>query len=160
MMVKCLFRGCFQNVLSATVSVKPPATNTPKPSKKKVLACECQGSRSIMFLMTHGFEFNEELRAPLFRDLGDKNVMLMRNHGCLICSPSVGQAFVLHHFLELACQGQLAAMTGGAEINIPDEEVLDFAVSQLGKIPTEKALAKDWPACLRMAERVAPGFDN
>ena len=108
----------------------------------------------------HGFEFNEELRAPLFRDLGDKNVMLMRNHGCLICSTSVGHAFVLHHFLELACQGQLAAMTGGAEINIPDEKVLDFAVSQLGDLNPEKALAKDWPACLRLAERVAPGFDS
>ncbi|MBT3915387.1 MAG: hypothetical protein HN731_19950 [Rhodospirillaceae bacterium] len=108
----------------------------------------------------HGFEFNIELRAPLFRDLGDKNVMLMRNHGCLICATSVAHAFQLHHFLELACQGQLAAMTGGAEITLPDEDVLEFAAGQLSNLDPEKALAKDWPACLRKVQRDAPGFDS
>jgi ribulose-5-phosphate 4-epimerase/fuculose-1-phosphate aldolase len=116
--------------------------------------------KKIAYHDFHGFEFNEELREPLFRDLGDKNVMLMRNHGCLICTASVGHAFVLHHFLELACQGQLAAMTGGAEITLPDEDVLEFAVGQLGNLDPERALAKDWPACLRKAQLVAPGFDS
>lgn len=108
----------------------------------------------------HGFEFNLELREPLLRDLGDHKVMLLRNHGCLICTPSVGQAFVYHHFLELACQGQLAAMTGGAEITLPEESVLDFAVSQLDALDPDRALAKDWPACLRLASQVAAGFDS
>ncbi len=51
-------------------------------------------------------------------------------------------------------------MTGGAEITLPDEDVLEFAVGQLGNLDPERALAKDWPACLRKAQLVAPGFDS
>ncbi len=93
--------------------------------------------------------------------MGDKNIVLMNNHGALVCGPSVGAAFVSHHFLDLACQGQLAAMTGGAELIRPDPEKLEYALAQIKKrqaeLPPED---KDWAACLRMAHRVAPGFDT
>ena len=109
----------------------------------------------------HGFEFNVELRDPLFADMGDKNIVLMHNHGALVCGASVGAAFVSHHFLDLACQGQLAAMTGGAELIRPDPEKLEYALAQIkerqAELPPED---KDWAACLRMAHRVAPGFDT
>lgn len=105
-----------------------------------------------------GFEFNMFMREPLLKDLGDKNVALLRNHGSLICAENVPGAFVAHHFLEMACQGQIAALAGGAEYFLPDPEACEFAAQQVDKAGTSLAGGKDWPACMRLAERLDPGF--
>jgi len=55
-------------------------------------------------------------RAPLIRDLGDKKIALLRNHGSLVCGPTIGAAMVAHYQLEIACQGQIAALAGGSEV--------------------------------------------
>ena len=62
-----------------------------------------------------GFEFDIKQREPLLRDLGDKKVAILRNHGSLVCGPTIGAAMVQHHQLEIACQGQIAALTAGRD---------------------------------------------
>jgi ribulose-5-phosphate 4-epimerase/fuculose-1-phosphate aldolase len=102
-----------------------------------------------------GFEFDPAMRAPLLASLGDKRVALLRNHGALVCGRSIAEAFVLHHFLEMACKGQIAALSGGAKVTlIPD------AVCEEGARQFEAAdpVGKDWGACLRLAERLDPSF--
>ena len=42
--------------------------------------------------------------------------MILRNHGLLTCGPTVREAFDLMYYLERACQAQVAAMAGGAEL--------------------------------------------
>ena len=60
-----------------------------------------------------GFEFNMDMRDPLIRDLGDGYVALLRNHGALVCGRTLKEAFTLHHMLEMACRGQVAALSAG-----------------------------------------------
>jgi len=106
-----------------------------------------------------GFEFDMDMRAPLVRDLGDKNVALLRNHGSLVCAASIGAAFVAHHNLEIACQAQLAAMTGGAEIVLIAPEVRERIARQTAANKDRlSGGGKDWASCLRLADRVAPSY--
>ena len=104
-----------------------------------------------------GFEFNMEQRAPLIRDLGDKSIMLLRNHGALVCGATVQDAFFEHHFLEMACKGQIAALSGGARCSLIEESVCEFALAQSqGERLANRA--KNWAACLRQADRLDPSF--
>lgn len=104
-----------------------------------------------------GFEFDLAMRNPLIRDLADKKVALLRNHGCLVCGATLPEAFVLHHFLEMACKGQIAALSGGAEVFVMDEATAERASAQING-GGAFAGGKDWDACLRLADRLDPGF--
>ncbi len=103
-----------------------------------------------------GFEFNLDQRAPLLKSLGTKRIALLRNHGVLVCARTVAHAFVDHHFLEMACKGQINALAGGAEVTLIDPAVSAFAAGQMDE--SEQAGAKDWEACLRLACRLDPAF--
>jgi ribulose-5-phosphate 4-epimerase/fuculose-1-phosphate aldolase len=107
-----------------------------------------------------GFEFDIDMRQPLIDDLGDKTVALLRNHGSLVCGETVGEAFVEHHFLEIACQGQIAALTGNREIVLIPRAVQERAAAQRRTNTGPKTGGKDWVSALRQAERIAPDFMN
>jgi ribulose-5-phosphate 4-epimerase/fuculose-1-phosphate aldolase len=106
-----------------------------------------------------GFEFNMEMRAPLIDDLGDKFIALLRNHGALVCGASIGATYVDHHNLEIACQAQIAALSGGSEIILIDPRVRELAAKQSADNASRRGGGgKDWVACMRLAERLDPAF--
>ena len=53
---------------------------------------------------------HEHIGAAMVRDLGNLNVMLLRNHGSVTCGSSVEEAFFFMHHLEQAARAQVAAM--------------------------------------------------
>jgi ribulose-5-phosphate 4-epimerase/fuculose-1-phosphate aldolase len=107
-----------------------------------------------------GFEFDMRQRAPLIRDLGDKMIALLRNHGSLVCGRSIGEAFVEHHVLETACQGQIAALSAGIDnVVLISSESRTYARGQLEAGHDRRANGgKDWEACLRLAGRLFPEY--
>jgi ribulose-5-phosphate 4-epimerase/fuculose-1-phosphate aldolase len=52
----------------------------------------------------------------LVQDLGDKNLMLMRNHGLLACGRTIAGAFNRMWNLEMACRAQVAALSMGVPL--------------------------------------------
>lgn len=105
-----------------------------------------------------GFEFDMDMRDPLIDDLGDGYVALLRNHGALVCGRTLKEAFVLHHFLEMACRGQITALAAGeGNYTLIPHEVATFARDQIEKL-AHAAGDKDWGAVMRLAERLDPGF--
>lgn len=113
--------------------------------------------RRIAYHTFGGFEFDPAMRAPLLASLGDKRVALLRNHGALVCGRSIAEAFVLHHFLEMACKGQIAALAGGARVTLIAEEICEVGARQF---EAADPVSKDWDACLRLAERLDPAYRN
>ncbi|VTU28662.1 class II aldolase/adducin family protein [Variovorax sp. RA8] len=107
-----------------------------------------------------GFEFNLEQREPLLRDLGHCRYAILRNHGALVCGHSVPQTFVDHHFLEMACRAQVAALAGGRPVTTIEPEVCEYAAVQYEGIDPAKSGSKDWAACIRLLDRVSPGYDE
>lgn len=68
-------------------------------------------------------------RERLVRDLGDKAVMILRNHGTLVASPTIGQAFVTMFLLEKAARAQLRAMACNSKL----VEASPQAVGKIGR---------------------------
>jgi ribulose-5-phosphate 4-epimerase/fuculose-1-phosphate aldolase len=98
-------------------------------------------------------------RERIVADLGDKGAMLLRNHGTLTVGETVGEAFVRMYFLERACQAQIYALSAGeSSLNNPPQGAPEVAAQQ-GKVGLKLAAgALAWPALLRKAYRLDPGF--
>jgi len=97
-------------------------------------------------------------RERIIADLGDRGAMLLRNHGTLTVGETVGEAFVKMYFLERACQAQILALSAGENIGNPPQGSPEIAAEQ-GKVGLKMAAnALAWPALLRKAYRLDPGF--
>ena len=106
-----------------------------------------------------GFEFDPEMTPKLVRDLDGGAFMMLRNHGVLVCGESVAECVVGHHFLEMACQGQVAALAAGhGNYTIPNPQACEYAHSQFVREGNFLKGGKDWPACLRLADRLDPSY--
>jgi ribulose-5-phosphate 4-epimerase/fuculose-1-phosphate aldolase len=111
-----------------------------------------------------GIALDLDERERLVRDLSDKFVMVLRNHGLLTCGRSVAEAFKLMHNLERSCRAQLALQAAGAEIVRPSEAVALKTAGQYASeddgIEIEGAPDIEWLAFKRMLERSDPDFMN
>lgn len=124
----------------------------------------CQSSMFLTGdLAYHDFEgpaLNLEERERLQRDLGDKNVMILYNHGTLTVGTSVAEAFVRMHMLERACTAQVRALGMGR----PLRQTSDAARTLTEEIGAKRMFAYyaplAWPALLRKLDREMPGYDQ
>jgi ribulose-5-phosphate 4-epimerase/fuculose-1-phosphate aldolase len=94
-------------------------------------------------------------RERLAASLGDRKVMILRNHGLLTCGETVGEAFMLMYYLERACKVQLQVLATGQDIQLPPAEVCETAAAQALQFPHGKY---EWPALLRLVDKRSPGF--
>jgi ribulose-5-phosphate 4-epimerase/fuculose-1-phosphate aldolase len=118
-------------------------------------------------LAYHDFEgiaVDLDERQRLVADLGDKFVLVLRNHGLLTCGRSVGEAFKLMHNLERSCRAQLALQASGAAIDRPSDSVALKTAGQYARgydrIELEGEPDSEWSAFKRMLERNDPDFMN
>lgn len=98
-------------------------------------------------------------RARLQRDLGEKHLLILRNHGTLAAGASLGAAFYRMYFLEWACAAQVRTLAMGQPLRLPGPEVQAHVARQATAV-FAPAIADEtyWPAMLRKAERLFPGF--
>jgi ribulose-5-phosphate 4-epimerase/fuculose-1-phosphate aldolase len=108
-------------------------------------------------------ELGEQKR--LVANLGDCDVMILRNHGLIAIGRTVGEAFNNIYRLERACQTQLLAMAANSELVVPPQAVIDQSNAQLTLSPTPDAQGKrrthgsiEWPALKRMLDRRDPSY--
>lgn len=88
----------------------------------------------------------------LVQDLKDNYVMLLKNHGSLMCGRTIHESMFYTHHLELACKTQILAMSTGAEIEMPNEEICKKSVNDL--LNFEKDLGRrDWDAWVRYIDK-------
>ncbi|SAL61947.1 membrane protein [Caballeronia arvi] len=91
-------------------------------------------------------------RDRLVNDLGSHNAMILKNHGLLTCGKSIPEAFQEMYFLERACEIQIRALAGNAELNLPSQKVCELTASQYRRDEADGILALQWDAALRMIE--------
>jgi ribulose-5-phosphate 4-epimerase/fuculose-1-phosphate aldolase len=97
-------------------------------------------------------------RERIIADLGSKCAMLLRNHGTLALGETVGEAFIRIYFLERACQAQILALSAGDQLNNPPQGSPEVTAQQGKRGLKLAAQALAWPALLRKAYRLDPGF--
>ncbi|GJH12111.1 class II aldolase/adducin family protein [Caballeronia novacaledonica] len=91
-------------------------------------------------------------RDRLVNDLGSHNAMILKNHGLLTCGKSIPEAFQEMYFLERACEIQIRALAGNAELNLPSQKVCEVTAEQYRRDESDGIMALQWEAALRMIE--------
>jgi len=97
-------------------------------------------------------------KESIVADLGEKNLMILRNHGTLTVGSEVGQAFLRMYFLERACTAQTLALGGNAELNIPSDAARANTANQAKGFLFGPVAQLGWGALMRKAERLDPSF--
>lgn len=115
-----------------------------------------QTALRCMPIAMHDFEgpaLDLEERGRLQRDLGERQSMILRNHGLLATGATAAEAFNAIYWLELACRAQVDAMSARGELVLPSEEVIARSI-HLYQPTTRRAFGLlEWPAMLRALDR-------
>ena len=130
-------------------------------SLKKGLLPMTQTAMRFTKVAYHDYEgvvLEMDERKRLIRNLGDCEVMLLRNHGTLAVGRTVAEAFNNIYRLERACRAQLLAQACDDELLLPSKMVFEKTshAYQPGVRRTMGLL--EWPAMRRLADRLDPSY--
>lgn len=112
-------------------------------------------------LAYHDYEsiaFNLDERERLVADMGDKDMMLLWNHGTLAVGATAGDCWAWMYYLERACKIQVMALSAGRDA------LIDCTAESLAEVKTQTSWGVGgflaWPGCLRRLDRHSPGYDS
>jgi ribulose-5-phosphate 4-epimerase/fuculose-1-phosphate aldolase len=93
--------------------------------------------------------------------LGDNMVLMLANHGVIVCGKSVADAFHSLYFLERACQTQILAMSTGKPLHRVKQSVVDYTRAQFsdaGLPAGENGYDYHFAALKRLLDRREPDY--
>ncbi len=90
--------------------------------------------------------------------LGRQWVMLLENHGALVCGTTLPEAYIYHHFFELACRAQIGALAGGSKLIMPEPAVCAARAAKFGRMGVYNADSRDWVASMALVEKLYPDY--
>ncbi|HEV7156900.1 MAG TPA: class II aldolase/adducin family protein [Caulobacteraceae bacterium] len=116
---------------------------------------------NIAYHTYEGIALNHDERARLVADLGDKCLMILRNHGTLAVGKTAGQCWLNMFTLERACRMQAMALAAGeAGVLIAPQAAQDEVRRQIqGMGGGTGPGGLGWPGALRRLDRHNPGYD-
>lgn len=130
--------------------------------KEGILPLSQHALQVIPRLAHHDYEgvaLNLDERERLVADLGDKHLMLLRNHGTLAIGGSAGEAWAGIHWLERTCAMQIMALSAGRDgvLEAPPE-AQDVVRGQMSGPTWMMIGGLVWPGLLRKLDRESPGY--
>jgi ribulose-5-phosphate 4-epimerase/fuculose-1-phosphate aldolase len=122
--------------------------------------------QSIFVLSSMGYHDNEGValrddeKPRLVADLGEKNFLMLRNHGLLTVGRTVADAFQAMYLFETVCTIQVRAQAGGGPPVAVDPRIIATAREQSAVVTRGLGSQLIWPGLLRRLERRSPGYDT
>jgi ribulose-5-phosphate 4-epimerase/fuculose-1-phosphate aldolase len=154
------------NVHAAVMKARPDimaAVHTHSPANLAVSAQKCglmpitqQAMRfynRIAYYPNDVDDTTPEGAQHLARALADKWVMILENHGALVCGTTLQEAYIFHHFFELACRAQVGALAGGTPVITPSADVCEQRVKKFGRMGQYNEQSRDWVASMALVEK-------
>jgi len=128
--------------------------------KKGVLPISQQSTFVLASLAYHDYEgvaLRDDEQPRLERDLGNKNFLMLRNHGLLTVGRTIPDAFLSMYQFENACRVQIDAQEGG-ELLYVDTRILQGMEDVLKKVTGGQGANIAWPALLRRLDKTDPSY--
>jgi ribulose-5-phosphate 4-epimerase/fuculose-1-phosphate aldolase len=113
---------------------------------------------SLAYHDYEGVALRDDEKPRLVQDLGDKNYLMLRNHGLLTLGPTVADAFMAMYFFETTCNMQVRAMAGGSELTQVEPQVIATAMQQAAQATKGQGAQLVWPGLLRRLDRKDPSY--
>lgn len=109
----------------------------------------------------HDFEgvtVRDEEGPRLLESLGDHRILMLRNHGPVVMAPTLEIMMIQYWALQRACEIQVATMSMGQPVRIPDEVVAvhqrDLYMAQASAEPGRA----DFDALVRRVDKIDPSW--
>jgi ribulose-5-phosphate 4-epimerase/fuculose-1-phosphate aldolase len=99
-----------------------------------------------------------EEQKDFIANLGDKRMMFLRNHGTLTHGRSIAEAFILMHNLERTCEIQIAAQSGGCELALPPNDIIERTVEIAQGVGDQHFTEVAFNALLRQLDRIDSSY--
>lgn len=113
---------------------------------------------SLAYHDYEGLALNAEEKPRLVSDLGDKNYLILRNHGLLTIGKTAAEAFLSMYILERACRIQILAQSSGRELHRVSEPIIELTAKQLSAVTVGQGSDLTWPGLLRKLDRIDPTY--
>jgi ribulose-5-phosphate 4-epimerase/fuculose-1-phosphate aldolase len=129
--------------------------------KDGLLPISQQSMFALSSLAYHDYEglaLNEDEKPRLVKDLGNKNYLILRNHGLLTTGVSTAEAFLSMFILERACKIQILAQSGGTELLPVPDPIVDLVARQLNAVTVGQGAQLAWPGLLRKLDRMDASY--
>jgi ribulose-5-phosphate 4-epimerase/fuculose-1-phosphate aldolase len=110
-----------------------------------------------------GVSLDMDERERLQHSIGQHPVLVLRNHGLLATGRNVAEAFSLTYHFERSAEAQLkiqAAVAAGAKMVVPSPETCERQVALFTGNEPRLQGQREWPALLRLADRLDPSYRN
>jgi ribulose-5-phosphate 4-epimerase/fuculose-1-phosphate aldolase len=110
-----------------------------------------------------GVSLDLDERERLQQSIGQHPVLVLRNHGLLVTGRNVAEAFSYTYHFERSAEAQLkiqAAAAAGGKIVTPPVETCERQAALFANSGNTPRLGgqREWPALLRVVEKLDPGF--
>jgi len=115
---------------------------------------------SLAYHDYEGLALNDGEKPRLVADLGQKNYMILRNHGLLTVGKSAAEAFLSMYILERACRIQILAQSGGGELHYVPSDIINLTAKQMSAVTVGQGADLTWPGLLRKLDRIDSSFRN
>jgi adducin len=99
-----------------------------------------------------GVAISNDEQTRLVRDLGDKNIMILRNHGLLTCGSSVGAAYYYAYMLGVAAEMQSHACSmafNRDDLLIPEDRLVKIRMDKAKKESQDSFGILEFAAAMR-----------
>jgi ribulose-5-phosphate 4-epimerase/fuculose-1-phosphate aldolase len=98
----------------------------------------------------------------LARLMGDKNIVMMKNHGILCAGNTVAETYRRLSKMERICRTQVLAMATGRELNVLSDAVVDavLAPAEQESHSREERDRLFFEAMMRIVDRELPGYND
>jgi ribulose-5-phosphate 4-epimerase/fuculose-1-phosphate aldolase len=107
-----------------------------------------------------GVALRLEERERLVQNLGNREAMVLRNHGLLTVAPSIPECFNNMYRLERACQVQVTTLSCNTELQLPPNEVVKYSNEQMRSGNRRRYGLLEWPALLRKLDTVDTSYKS
>lgn len=114
-------------------------------------AMQCLGE--VAYHDYEGVALNLDERERIVNDLGDKKLLLLRNHGTLTVGINCPSAWLQIYYLERACTMQVKALSSHQGVVQANQGVPELVTKQSEVLFDGMVAALTWPAMQRRLER-------
>ncbi|MEQ1658903.1 MAG: class II aldolase/adducin family protein [Hylemonella sp.] len=112
---------------------------------------------SLGYHAYEGVALRDEEKPRLQADLGTANYLMLRNHGLLTVGKTIAEAFLNMYIFENTCRIQIDAQAGGELVHV-NPKILQGIAGVMKTATAGQGANLAWPALLRKAERLDPGY--
>lgn len=105
-----------------------------------------------------GLALRDEEKPRLVNDLGDKNFLMLRNHGLLTVAGNIPDAFIQMYLFQKCCEIQVRAQSENVELIPVDPKIIGGAMQQVKEVTKQAGGSLAWPALLRKLDRIDSSY--